>query len=150
MARTEKIATDLANEELQNAWRYVQVSILDSRVERQRVVDETAGRLQASAGRLQVWLERNEALDNKLEGLQAQFSDAAVALQYDATKAQEQLASSRAWKHSMPCLGQRAHWIDCQKKYALDSRPCDPYLHELGKCVQGVVVTKSPSPPAAM
>ena len=116
------------------------MSILERRAERDRHVEETSARLEAATKQLEAWASRNTELDNRIEDLRAQFSDGKVALEYDAKNVAEVLGKNQAWKKEMPCLGQRAHWIDCQKKYALDSRPCDAYVDALEKCVNEAVI----------
>ena len=142
----EKIAKDLQNEEIQKAWKSVQVSVLERREARDRHVEETAAKLQESAKRMEAWAARNAELDNRIEDLRAKFSDGRVALNYDAKNVAEIIRQNQSWKKEMPCLGQRAHWIDCQKKYALDSRPCDAYVDALERCVKEAVVTNAASP----
>ena len=138
----QKIARDFQNEELQSAWKTVQVSILDRRSERDRHVAEVSARLQAATQKMEAWKAQNAELDNKIEDLRAKFSDGKVALDYDARNMADLLKEHQPWKKEMPCLGQRAHWIDCQKKYALDSRPCDAYVDALERCVNETVVKK--------
>ena len=139
---TEKIAKDFQNEEIQKAWKTVQVSVLERRAERDRHVEETAANLQGSAKQMEAWAARNAELDNTIEELRAKFSDGKVALDYDAKNVAEMLRENQPSQKEMPCLGQRAHWIDCQKKYALDSRPCDAYVDALERCVKEAVVKK--------
>ena len=140
--QTEKIALDFQNQAIQDAWKTVQVSVLEQRQARNAVVDATAAQLQAQAQESQAWAARNAQLDEALEGLRAQFSDAQVAVQYDANQLASSLRTAAAPANAMPCLGQRAHWIDCQTKYAADSRPCHPYVEALERCVTQAVVQK--------
>lgn len=123
----------------------MQESILDRRSERDRRVAETSARLEAATKQMEAWKAQNAELDNKIEDLRAQFADAKVALDYDAKNVSDLLQQHRPWKKEMPCLGQRAHWIDCQKKYALDSRPCDAYVDALERCVNETVVKATAS-----
>ena len=139
----EKIAKDFQNEEIQKAWKSVQVSVLERREARDRHVEETSAKLQESAKRMEAWAARNAELDNTIEDLRAKFSDGRVALDYDAKNVAEIIRQNQAGEKEMPCLGQRAHWIDCQKKYALDSRPCDAYVDALERCVKEAVVKKA-------
>jgi hypothetical protein len=94
-----------------------------------------------------------QTLDAQLDTLNATFADASVALEYDArvlynkfetADSQQQKQSERGQnsnkKASVPCLGPRAHWMDCVTKYRVDTRPCDSYLTTLERCVQETVV----------
>uniref|UniRef100_A0A7S3LES1 Uncharacterized protein n=1 Tax=Amphora coffeiformis TaxID=265554 RepID=A0A7S3LES1_9STRA len=139
----QKIARDFQDQEIQNAWKTVQVSILDRRSERDRHVAEVSARLQAATKKMESWKAQNAELDSTIEDLRAKFSDGKVALDYDARNVAELIKQNQPWKKEMPCLGQRAHWIDCQKKYALDSRPCDAYVDALERCVNETVVKKA-------
>lgn len=118
---SEKIANDFQNEELQSAWKNVQISILERRAARNRQLEETSAKLQGKAKQTEAWVAENEKLDVSIEELRNKFSDAKVALDYDAKNLEDYVKAHQPWKKEMPCLGQRAHWIDCQKKYALDS-----------------------------
>lgn len=117
----ETIARDLQNEEIQSAWQNVQVSILERRAERNRQLQETSARLQGASKQMEAWAVRNAELDANIEELQAKFANGKVALEYDAKNVADRLKEYQPWKKAMPCLGQRAHWIDCQKKYAMDT-----------------------------
>ena len=86
-------------------------------------------------------------LDERLDRLRSDFADNAVALEYDATqllerydreKKQTQLLDSQP----LPCLGPRAHWMDCQKKQGNFSA-CDGYLQTLQACVKEEIVRSS-------
>ena len=82
---------------------------------------------------------RLQALDQKLESLSAKFDDTAVALEHDAKRLGDQYQirenpSAELDSIPLPCLGPRAHWMDCQKKYPDDPRPCDAYATALQKC----------------
>lgn len=139
----QKIARDFQDQEIQNAWRTVQVSILDRRSERDRNVAEVSARLEAATKQMESWKAQNAELDNTIEDLRAKFSDGKIALDYDTRNVADLIQKSKPWKKEMPCLGQRAHWIDCQKKYALDSRPCDAYVDALERCVNETVLKKA-------
>jgi hypothetical protein len=87
--------------------------------------------------------QRNAALDDHLESLNARFTDTSIALEYDSARVQERFGGEQ--KAETPekvqhCLGERAHWIDCQTKYAVDSRPCNEYLSAFEKCVNKTIV----------
>jgi hypothetical protein len=90
--------------------------------------------------------QQHERIDNSIDDLNAKFADTAIALQHDANRMLEKFkipenfiqdseGSINKDSKPLPCLGQRAHWIDCQKKYASDSRPCNAYFEALEKCV---------------
>lgn len=159
----EKIIQDFQNEQLQQAWNKVQISMLERRGQRTQAELEAEAQLQANRQAAQVAQARSAQLTQAMERLKAQFTDEAVAFEYDVKnlmqKQQGALAlgeeaqdannhhhsssissssggDENAENKALPCLGPRAHWIDCQKKYALDSRPCDSHLQALEKCVR--------------
>ena len=91
--------------------------------------------------------QKHEQLDQTISDLNAKFIDESIALQYDASNLLEKFEIKTNNEHDgiekdskpLPCLGQRAHWIDCQKKYAKDPRPCHSYVDELEKCVTSTI-----------
>jgi hypothetical protein len=137
---------DFQNKQLQQAWNKVQVSMLERRGQRTRAEQEADAQLQANRQAAQVAQARSAQLTEAMERLKAKFTDEAVAFEYDVKnllqKQQAVLANSDGEDNNtesskaLPCLGPRAHWIDCQKKYALDSRPCDSHLQAMENCIR--------------
>lgn len=85
-----------------------------------------------------------EQVQTNLDHWNAKFADESVALEYDSQRLAEKyiltpkegvLLDSKP----LPCLGERAHWMDCQKKYAKDSRPCISYVEALERCVNKTI-----------
>jgi exonuclease VII large subunit len=94
---------------------------------------------------------RLASLDLALDEMAARFSDAAVALEYDVNVVsshnldQTKDHTKRGTNNTEPCLGPRAHWMDCVKKYAVDTRPCNAYMTALEMCVQEAIVKRNQS-----
>jgi hypothetical protein len=129
---------------IQDEWNKFGTRIVQRRNERlqrlQAVVSERESQRHAILAAQQ---ERQSRVDAELDRLMATMADQTVALDYDATQL---LAKYGSWttkeisdpdKESkpLPCLGPRAHWIDCQTKYKADSRPCNFYVTALEECV---------------
>jgi hypothetical protein len=159
----EKIVQDFQNEQLQQAWNKVQISMLERRGQRTQAEQHAEAQLQANQQAAQVAQARSAQLTQAMERFKAQFADEAVALEYDIknllqkqqpgvlalvnTTNSDSSPSTNSTvaatdgddggkETALPCLGPRAHWMDCQKKYALDSRPCDSHLQALEKCIR--------------
>ena len=117
--------------------------MLERRGQRTRAELEADAQLQANRQAAQA---RSAQLTEAMERLKAKFTDEAVAFEYDVKnllqKQQAVLANSDGEDNNtessktLPCLGPRVHWIDCQKKYALDSRPCDSHLQAMENCIR--------------
>ena len=142
---TGQIALDFQTEKLNEAWRGVQVSVLQRRNQRAEAMNEAMARQSAAAeGELQELQARHQHLDSQIDVLKKEFDDSLLALEYSTKLLSEDLDEKlRQHQKTLPCLGPRAHWLDCQKKYALDSRPCDAYLETLERCVTDTIVKNS-------
>jgi exonuclease VII large subunit len=148
---------DFQSKVLQEEWNKFGISVLHRRNERLQMVQEKMAenqqRRSVQAAERQL---RMQSMDAALDGMRAKFADQATALSYDAEQllqkfgAQQQQTTTTTAKTGgattadkdskpLPCLGQRAHWMDCQKKYAADSRPCNPYVQALEECVQRTI-----------
>ena len=105
---------------------------------------ENQQKRQASAAARQMRLSR---LESSLDDMQAKFTDQSVALDYDTDRllkrygflADQEHDSLEKESRPLPCLGPRAHWIDCQKKYGSDNRPCNFYVQALEECVRRTI-----------
>jgi hypothetical protein len=147
----EKIVQDFQNEQLQQAWNKVQISMLERRGQRTQAEQEAEAQLQANRQAAQVAQARSAQLTEAMERFKAKFTDEAVAFEYDVKnllQKQQALLNDNENNNAesskpLPCLGPRAHWIDCQKKYALDSRPCDSHLQALEKCIRQSILKES-------
>lgn len=141
---------------LQEEWNKFGTSLIIQRNERLQRLEERFAELQhqrhlASAARQ----SRLASLDTALDQMQATFADQAVALEYDANKLMKQYShwlnvevEAERDSKPLPCLGPRAHWIDCQTKYAADSRPCNFYVTALEECVQRTIFPTGTSTPS--
>lgn len=104
--------------------------------------------------------QRISNLDQTIDQLKAKFADTSIALQYDANALtnkyvggtthtnpnnDDTTTTTAPTKRVSPCLGPRAHWLDCTKKYLVDTRPCDAYLTALENCVNEAIVTSNNS-----
>jgi predicted transcriptional regulator len=136
---------------LQKEWDGFRTSVLSRRQERIQALSQEHAALEHQRQARTVRLKQlHERIDETIDDLNAKFADSAVALQYDANRlldkfhtpenfTQETKDSINKDSKPLPCLGQRAHWMDCQKKYSSDSRPCNAYFEELEKCVLGTI-----------
>jgi hypothetical protein len=135
---------DFQNQALQNEWNSFRSSVLTNRAERQqKLAHQNGALLQERQKRVTEVEKRNAALDNRLDSLNAKFSDISVALEYDTARVQEKFGEQKTEnleKEVKHCLGERVHWMFCQQKYADDSRPCNAYLSALEKCVNKTIV----------
>jgi hypothetical protein len=140
----ETMVKDFRNQALQDEWNGFRTSILTHRAERQQnLAHQNGALLQQQQIQAAAAAQRNAALDDHLESLNARFTDTSIALEYDSARVQERFGGEQ--KAETPekvqhCLGERAHWIDCQTKYAVDSRPCNEYLSAFEKCVNKTIV----------
>lgn len=131
------------------------MSVLVHRNERATNFNQTQMALeQQRQARMAMASQRHVRLDQSIDALNAQFSDSAVALKYDASNLLQKFEAPENISHvyddidkdskPLPCLGPRAHWMDCQKKYAMDPRPCNAYVEALEKCVVSTVSKANP------
>jgi len=108
----------------------------------QAAAQENHQKRQAAAAQRQMRMAQVEA---SLDRMQAKFTDDSVALEYDADRLNKKFGFQQVHddidKESvpLPCLGPRAHWIDCQKKFAPDNRPCNFYVQALEECVRQTI-----------
>eukprot|EP00522_Entomoneis_paludosa_P010489 CAMPEP_0172447746 /NCGR_PEP_ID=MMETSP1065-20121228/6980_1 /TAXON_ID=265537 /ORGANISM="Amphiprora paludosa, Strain CCMP125" /LENGTH=165 /DNA_ID=CAMNT_0013199113 /DNA_START=35 /DNA_END=532 /DNA_ORIENTATION=+ len=137
----EKIALDYQNEELNKAWQGVQVSILNRRNQREQAMSAALTQQKmANEEQRQIMAARHRRLDERIEALNGDFANRMAEIEHGTSMLKEDLDEIQNKKQTLPCLGPRAHWLDCHKKYALDSRPCDAYLATLEKCVTEAIV----------
>jgi hypothetical protein len=153
------IVRDFSNQVVQEEWTKFRATVLNRQHERSQHLSQAAQQQQREREVLNLQRQqRVQALDARIDDLNATFSDAAVALEYDAKALYrkfetagalpEQTSTSQSQKKqvaaaaaaAVPCLGPRAHWMDCAIKYRVDTRPCDAYLATLERCVQETVV----------
>lgn len=127
------------------------MSFLDQRSERIKKFNDTTFLLnEQHKAQAAVSAQRHAELDQSIDDLNAEFADKSLAMRYDAEvlvhrfnasdtpldKNHDDITKDRK---PLPCLGQRAHWMDCMKKYSVDPRPCNTYLDELEKCVSSTI-----------
>jgi len=83
---------------------------------------------------------RQSQLDERIDDLQAKFSDISTALQFDANRIDQKLASmSFKGETEAPCLGQRTNVTLCLQD---KKGNCDAFIKSLEKCVGETVVFK--------
>jgi hypothetical protein len=142
------IVRDFQSKLLQDEWNKFGTTIVHRRNERlqrlQAAVNENQQKRSAYTAMQQ---PRLAALDAQMDQLSATIADQTTAMDYDASQLVQKYRKWIDFKNNnemdaiekdskpLPCLGQRAHWIDCQKKYAADSRPCNFYVTALEECV---------------
>lgn len=140
-----QILRDFQNQAVQDEWNKYRASILMRRNERLQHLAETTQRLQQQRqARAADFNKKNALLDETIDKFQSQFHDIAVALEYDVKRASERYVFKpkegiELDSKPLPCLGERAHWMDCQKKYVEDTWPCHPYVEALEKCVNRAI-----------
>ena len=171
MPLSADIVRDFSNQVVQEEWTKFRATVLNRQHERSQQLSRAAQQQQHEREALNLQRQqRIQALDAKIDDLNATFSDLAVALEYDAKAFYRKFETAGALPESstaqakkkkaaaaVPCLGPRAHWMDCAIKYRIDTRPCDAYLATLERCVQETVVKlarggeggSSPPPPHA-
>jgi hypothetical protein len=140
----EAMVRDFRNQALQNEWNTFRTSVLTHRAERQQnLAHQNGALLQQRQMRATEVAQRNAALDDRLDTLNAKFTDISVGLEYDTARVQEKFGEPKTEnleKEVKHCLGERVHWMFCQQKYANDSRPCNAYLSALETCVSKTIV----------
>ena len=154
LAKIADIVRDFQSKVLQEEWNKFGSSVVIRRNERLQELEQATAQYQqqrhlASISRQQ----RMEALDSSIDEMQAKITDLLVANEYDADKLIQkyehwinaEIDDPNRDSKPLPCLGERAHWIDCQKKYAVDSRPCNFYVSALEQCVQRALFGPSSS-----
>jgi len=139
---------DFQNAALQGEWDSFRTGILTRRNDRHaKLAAQNAALQQQRQMRNAQSAQRTAALDERMDALNARFADGAVAATYNAQRvhdavvpAKEAAGTNSPKEKVQHCLGERAHWIDCQTKYAADSRPCNAYLSALEQCVSKTVM----------
>jgi hypothetical protein len=133
---------EFQNQALQNEWNSFRTSVLTHRNEReQKLAHQNGALLQERQMRAAEVAQRNAALENRIDSLNAKFTDISVALEYDTARVQEKFGEQKLENPEVKqCLGERVHWMFCQQKYADDGRPCNAYLSELEKCVNKTIM----------
>lgn len=135
------IIRDFQDKGLKEEWDKYKASVLVNRSYRAKTLASNLQQLQAQREQIQAArAPRLNELDQQIEMLNAQFNQAAEQLEHDTKRLGDQYklkenASAELDSIPLPCLGPRAHLMDCQKKYSNDTRPCDAYVKTLQKCV---------------
>jgi hypothetical protein len=155
---TADIIRDFQSKVLQEEWNKFGNSVLIRRNERLQRLQERGAELQHQRHIAAVARQhRMASIETAIDQMQANIADQIVAIDYDATKLMKKFGHWMTIEvddpdrdsKPLPCLGQRAHWIDCQKKYAADSRPCNFYVAALEECVQRTIFGASASSTSA-
>ncbi|GAX14836.1 hypothetical protein FisN_29Lh044 [Fistulifera solaris] len=137
----EAIVRDFSNQSLQEEWDKFRREVIIRRNERlekrNAALLEAQQRQQANHAAMQ---ERLTALHERRDQLLATFADESVSIRYDIQRLEETyLGVAEQTPPVDYCLGERAHWIDCSKKYGTDMRPCSDYLAALERCVNRTI-----------
>lgn len=136
---------DFSNQTLQEEWNKFRTDVLNRRNERVQRRAASLQQQQATTDReIQEMKQKLESLQSTVDKANADFADGSIALEYDADRVLQALdPNSGKMQPLSQCLGERAHWIDCSKKYSVDTRPCDAYLKALEVCVQNTILSKT-------
>eukprot|EP00527_Entomoneis_sp_CCMP2396_P004454 CAMPEP_0198144814 /NCGR_PEP_ID=MMETSP1443-20131203/18685_1 /TAXON_ID=186043 /ORGANISM="Entomoneis sp., Strain CCMP2396" /LENGTH=132 /DNA_ID=CAMNT_0043808277 /DNA_START=75 /DNA_END=470 /DNA_ORIENTATION=+ len=106
----QKIALDYQNEELNNVWKGVQVSILDRRNQRDNAIKSDMAQQQlVDEQQRQLMAARHKQLDDRIAVLQSQFHDQMLEIEHGTKVFWEDL-DTQVKEKNLPCLGPRAHW----------------------------------------
>ena len=142
------IVRDFQSQILQEEWNKFGMSVVRRRNERLQRLEAAAQaqqqQRQAHAAARQM---RMAQVESSIDAMQAKFTDQSVALDYDADRllkkygfwTEQTYDDVEKESKPLPCLGPRAHWIDCQKKYGSDNRPCNFYVQALEECVRQTI-----------
>lgn len=138
---TEAIVRDFSNQSLQEEWDKFRREVIirrNQRLEkRNAAMLEAQQRQQTDHAALQ---QRLQALNERRDQLLATFADESVSIGYDIQRLEEKYLGLPDETPPVDyCLGERAHWIDCSKKYGTDIRPCSDYLAALERCVNRTI-----------
>mmetsp|Transcript_18181 Transcript_18181/g.26916 ORF Transcript_18181/g.26916 Transcript_18181/m.26916 type:complete len:118 (-) Transcript_18181:368-721(-) len=80
-------------------------------------------------------------LDQRIDELQAKFSDISTAAKFDAESLEKKLTSRKFQSSEAPCLMARTNIAMClSDKQGLND--CSDFIRALEKCVQDTIVTK--------
>lgn len=142
----EAIVRDFSNQTLQEEWDKFRREIIIRRNERlekrNAALLESQQRQQTNHAALQ---ERLTSLNERKDQLLATFADESIMIRYDIQRLEEKyiLGTTEQTPPIDFCLGERAHWIDCSKKYGTDISPCSDYLGALERCVNRTITESS-------
>lgn len=95
--------------------------------------------------------QRNAGVEAATASMEHQFQKEMESVDQKATQLLEKyglwtdkkVADPDKESKPLPCLGPRAHWLDCQLKYNPDSRPCKSYVEALEECVRQTLATSA-------
>lgn len=80
-------------------------------------------------------------LDQRIDELQAKFSDISTAAKFDADRMEKKLTSKKFQASESPCLMARTNVSMCLPEKQ-GSNDCSDFIRALEKCVQDTIVTK--------
>lgn len=81
-------------------------------------------------------------LDQRIDELQAKFSDISTAAKFDADSMEKKLTGKKFQASETPCLMPRTNLIMClSKKQGLDA--CSGFIKSLEVCAKEAIVTKN-------
>jgi hypothetical protein len=136
---------DFQSESLQEQWNKFGATVMDRRAQREHALYKAK---ESSDRKIQSVLasqqQRTLGVEAATVSMEAQFKH---ELQVTDQRAAQLLEQYGIWttkalddphkaSKPLPCLGPRAHWLDCQMKYHPDSRPCNGYVDALEECVR--------------
>lgn len=137
----EAIVRDFSNQTLQGEWDKFRRDVIIRRNE--RLEKRNAAMLEAQQQQQTdnaVLQQRLAGMNDRRDQLLATFADQSVSISYDIQRLEDKYLGMPETPPPVDfCLGERAHWIDCSKKYGTDIRPCSDYLAALERCVNRTI-----------
>jgi glycerol-3-phosphate dehydrogenase len=145
------IVRDFQSESLQEEWNKFGAKVMDRRAQRENALHRAR---EASEHKIRAVHDNARQLTTTMAQQQTDQLEAQFRREYQSSdqKATELLGRYGMWTNRsqsdkdvddpskvskpLPCLGPRAHWIECQQKYHPDSRPCVIYVEALEECVR--------------
>jgi hypothetical protein len=139
------ILRDFKSESLQEEWNKFGATVMDRRAQRETALYKARETSELKIRTVQATQQqRSVGIEAATSSMESQFQREWQASDQKATELLErygvwttkQVDDPDKVSKPLPCLGPRAHWMDCQQKYHPDSRPCVVYVEALEECVR--------------
>mmetsp|Transcript_8043 Transcript_8043/g.10045 ORF Transcript_8043/g.10045 Transcript_8043/m.10045 type:complete len:170 (-) Transcript_8043:844-1353(-) len=137
-----EIVNAFQNKNVQLKWQNLQAQILAN--SENRVAKEELRKLHID-NEIEKWRTMNDAqqqaLDDKVDSLRAQFADTEAALTFDVNKMEKKFQSVPKFGSGDSCLNTRNDLVSCYKSKA-DIRQCDAFAQAMELCTKQTVMSK--------